>query len=284
MLIALLTDFGLQDSYVGVMKGVMLRHAPNAQLVDLSHGIEAQNVRQGALTLMGAYRYFPKGTVFLVVVDPGVGTTRRPIAVQAGDYTFVAPDNGILSYTLAQLPNVTAVEITTDEIAGVSNTFHGRDVFAPVAAKLAAGAPLSSVGEPLTKLFSLPSPQLIFDERKIIGEIVHIDRFGNLITSIGHLRWINPERLMLHPAFGDHNENAIPIEAERATITLHDHTVIGIRQTYGEAERGGLLALVGSNAYLEIGVNQGNAAVRLDAAIGDRVELTLGGYDATVRD
>src|SRR5664279_4495717 len=155
-LIVLLTDFGTTDSYVGVMKGVMLGIAPDAQFVDLTHAIEPQNIRQAAFTLLNSYRFFPAGTIFLVVVDPGVGSERKPIAVCAGGsfaegYTFVAPDNGVLSYVLHELGDAQAVELDNPayHLAGISYTFHGRDIFAPAVAHLAAGIALDQLGSPL---------------------------------------------------------------------------------------------------------------------------------------
>lgn len=281
--IALLTDFGLSDTYVGVMKAVM--HTINAEtrFIDLTHGIDPQNVRQAAFALLNSYRYFPAGTVFLVVVDPGVGSTRRPIIVKAGDYTFVAPDNGVLSYMLAELGEYEAVEInvTADTRAEISNTFHGRDVFAPAAAKISTGAALGDLGSPLDRVVMMPLPQLVVSGPQVTGEIVHIDRFGNLITSIGHLRWATPERLTLTPAFGGDKSNVL-VSAENATLTIADQKIVGVKHSYSEAERGGLLMLVGSSAYIEISVNQGSAARRLDAHVGDRVEMKIGDINAAV--
>jgi S-adenosylmethionine hydrolase len=270
--IALLTDFGLTDAYVGVMKGVMLGLHPRAALVDLTHGVQPQNVRQAALTLMTAYRYFPAGTVFLVVVDPGVGSTRRPVAVQAGDYGFVAPDNGVLSYTLAQLEAVRAVELETP--AGVSSTFHGRDIFAPAAARLARGDALGALGSPVGDLVQLPAPRLSVAPGTIRGEVVHIDHFGNVVTSIGRLERSTPQTLTLRPAFGG-DVTPLTVDAVSAQISAGGVQVRGIHATYSEVEPGTLLALVGSSALLELGVNQGNAAARLGVRIGDTVEVTV---------
>jgi S-adenosylmethionine hydrolase len=270
--IALLTDFGLTDAYVGVMKGVMLGLHPRAALVDITHGVQPQNVRQAALTLMTAYRYFPAGTVFLVVVDPGVGSTRRPVAVQAGDYGFVAPDNGVLSYTLAQLEAVRAVELETP--AGVSSTFHGRDIFAPAAARLARGDALGALGSPVGDLVQLPAPRLSVAPGTIRGEVVHIDHFGNVVTSIGRLERSTPQTLTLRPAFGG-DVTPLTVDAVSAQISAGGVQVRGIHATYSEVEPGTLLALVGSSALLELGVNQGNAAARLGVRIGDTVEVTV---------
>jgi S-adenosylmethionine hydrolase len=270
--IALLTDFGLTDAYVGVMKGVMLGLHPRAALVDITHGIQPQNVRQAALTLLTAYRYFPKGTVFLVVVDPGVGSTRRPIAVNAGDYGFVAPDNGVLSYTLAQLGAARAVELAIP--AGVSNTFHGRDIFAPAAARLARGDALESLGAPVGGLVQLPAPRLSAEPGTIRGEVVHIDHFGNVVTSIGRLERTAPQTLALQPAFGA-DIAPLTLDAGGAQVSMGGVQVRGIHATYSQVEPGTLLALVGSSGLLELGVNQGSAAARLGVRIGDPVEVTV---------
>lgn len=281
--IALLTDFGLSDTYVGVMKAVMHSVNPDARFIDLTHGIDPQNVRQAAFALLNSYRYLPPGTVVLVVVDPGVGSTRRPIIVKAGDYTFVAPDNGVLSYALTELGDYEAVEIGVSEYARaeISNTFHGRDVFAPAAAKISTGATLSDLGTPLDRVMMMPLPQLAVSAPQVTGEVVHIDRFGNLVTSIGHLRWATPERLTLTPAFGGDKSNVL-VSAENASLTVADQKIVGVKHTYSEAERGSLLMLVGSSAYIEISVNQGSAAKRLDAHVGDRVEMKIGDINAAV--
>ncbi len=166
--IALLTDFGLQDTYVGVMKGVMLDICPEARLIDLTHAIRPQDVRQAALALLDSYRYLPRRTVFLVVVDPGVGSTRRAIAVDAGPYWFVGPDNGVLSYALREIGEWEAFELTNDRywLPDSSNTFHGRDIFAPVAAHIAYGSSvkpfsLGELGTPIDDPVLLPPPLLV---------------------------------------------------------------------------------------------------------------------------
>ncbi|PJF22456.1 MAG: hypothetical protein CUN56_05875 [Phototrophicales bacterium] len=282
--IALLTDFGNEDIYVGVMKGVMREICPNADFIDITHSISPQHVREAAFGLMNAYRFFPIGTIFLVVVDPGVGSMRRPIAVQTDDYLFVAPDNGVLSYALKDMQQINIVELSNSDyhLPQISYTFHGRDIFSPAAAYLAAGIPIESLGNTLSTMIQLPLPELNIDQRVITGEVVHIDRFGNIITSIGHLHWIAPDRLSLTPSFGS-NTATVPIDAEHTRIQIGDEQIISVRVSYSEAMRGDLLAVVGSNNYLEISVNQGNAAKRLDVAVGDRVEMSLGDIDAAIR-
>ncbi|MCB9451879.1 MAG: SAM-dependent chlorinase/fluorinase [Anaerolineaceae bacterium] len=275
--IALLTDFGLEDVYVGVMKGVMQGICPEAHFIDLTHSINPQNVRQAAFTLLNNYRYFQPGTVFLVVVDPGVGSTRKPIAVQTEDYCFIAPDNGVLTYLLAEYDAYTVVELSNPayQRSGISNTFHGRDIFAPVAAHIAAGVPLSELGSAVDYVFKQPMPHLNIEGSKITGEIAHIDRFGNIITSIGNLDWIDSETLLLSPRFGKLRD-PMRLHTPQISTTIHKHTVSQIRPAYSEVGRGDLLMLIGSSGYLEIAINQGNAAARLGVAIGDRIEIQTG--------
>lgn len=283
--IALLTDFGTDDIYVGVMKGVMRQIAPNITFLDITHAIEPQHVRRAAFALLNAYRYFPPDTVFLVVVDPGVGSTRQPIACQVGDYLFVAPDNGVLSYVLAEYEDYHAVELTSPDYRSsvVSNTFHGRDIFAPAAAHLAKGVHLDEFGTRLDRLTLLPPPELTVEGRRVMGEVLSIDRFGNIVTSIGIMRWVASNRLTLEPVFGS-NASVVPVSAEDAVVTLNEQRILSISTSYSEVPRGELLALLGSTGYLEISVNQGNAAARLDVAVGDRVEIMIGDIHAAIRD
>jgi hypothetical protein len=274
MTIALLTDFGLQDSYVGVMKAVMRGICPTADFIDITHAIQPQNVREAALTLMGAYSYFPRGTIFLVVVDPGVGSARRPIAVKAGDYDFVAPDNGVLSYALAGIEITRIVELSNPiyRLSSVSRTFHGRDIFAPAAAHLAAGVGTEQLGPTLDKVNMLPAPGLSVEGERIVGEVIHIDHFGNVITSLGTWIWLDEQTLRLEPRFGD-IKTMLEISARSAEIEINHQRVRGITQSYSSAGRGDLLALIGSSGFLELAVNQGSGAAALRAEIGDRVEL-----------
>lgn len=274
--IALLTDFGNDDIYVGVMKGVMRGICEDAEFIDITHAIAPQHVREAAFGLMNAYAYFPAGTIFLVIVDPGVGSTRRPIAVKAGEYVFVAPDNGVLSYTLAQMGDYHAVELTNAAYHrdDVSQTFHGRDVFSPVAAHLAAGVMLDEIGTALDDIIHLPRPLLDVTPQAIKGEVLHIDRFGNVISSIGKLAWVDGKRMTLTPAFTP-EAAGVQIQAADAEVWVNEQSVSTIQRAYSDVRRGELLALLGSSGHLEISVNQGNAAERLDLAVGDRIELKL---------
>ena len=277
-LIAILTDFGQDDIYVGVMKAVMLKCCPQAQIVDITHAIQPQNVREAAFALLNSYRFFPYGTVFCVVVDPGVGSARLPIAVTTEDYQFIAPDNGVLSYALAHQ----GTEFMTVQLADpsyregrVSHTFHGRDIFAPAAAHLACGpAVFSKLGVALERIVTFPMPQLSYARQRLIGEVMHIDHFGNIITSIGAFSWTSDEALQLTAVW---NRGIAPLDlsAGDAQITIHSHTVHGISHAYHEVAPGTILAQIDSNGFLEIGANHDSAAARLDVQLGDKVMLRL---------
>jgi S-adenosylmethionine hydrolase len=276
-IIALLTDFGLSDAYVGTMKGVLLSICPAARLIDLSHDIEPQNVRQAAYVLLTAVRYFPANTVFLIVIDPGVGTAREPIAVQANHGTYVAPNNGVLSFALrqAQVKHKVILENPDYRLSRPSMTFHGRDVFSPAAAHLANGVPITALGPALGEWQSLPDPRLEIALPRIGGEVLHIDHFGNIITSIGELNWTGAMALELVAQFGPSRlPLAIPA-AQTCDIKVGSQSIRGITPTYGSVPHGTLTALVGSSGQLEIGINQGHAARSLGVSVGDPVTLLL---------
>src|SRR6266542_85258 len=184
--IALLTDFGTRDHYAGTMKGVALAICPNATLVDITHDLPPHDVLTGALELAACYRYFPAGSIFLVVVDPGVGSTRRGIAAEAGEYRFVAPDNGVLTLVFDEVAPKRIVELTERRYArpSVSRTFEGRDRFAPAAAWLAKGIELSALGRPAGAVTRLDVPKPSVGADRIDGQVLRVDRFGNLITNI----------------------------------------------------------------------------------------------------
>ncbi len=275
--IALLTDFGDSDIYVGVMKGVMKTIHPRAEFVDITHNIQPQNVREAAFALLNAYRYFPAGTIFLVVVDPGVGSTRKPIGAQAGGHTFIAPDNGVLSYTLAEFSEGRVVELTNAvyQLFPPSNTFHGRDIFAPAAAHMAAGVPLERLGPLTDRIFKLPIPHMNIEANRISGQVVHIDHFGNVMTNIGRLEWVTTTQLKLEPRSAAPTA-PILLNTDQITITIGGQPIRDIHPSYGVARRGSAFALVDSNDNLEIAVNQGSAAEQLQIAIDDRVEVQIG--------
>lgn len=277
--IALLTDFGTSDIYVGVMKGVIQKIYEAARFIDMTHDIQPQDVRQAAFALMNAYRYFVPGTIFLVVVDPGVGSSRRAVAVQAGEYFFVAPDNGVLAYVLSEQKSERIVSLTnaTYQLPVMSQTFHGRDIFAPAAAYIARGIPLHELGEMVEDLTDFTLPNLEITAEGILGEVVHIDHFGNVITSIGVVRRLNQEMVELHPRFG--KSSAVQtFRAKDVQISVAADSLNGLKRTYSEAQIGEPLLIVGSSGYVEIAVRQGNCASLLGVAIGDRIKMTIGGY------
>jgi S-adenosylmethionine hydrolase len=275
--IALLTDFGDSDIYVGVMKGVMKTIHPRAEFVDISHNIQPQNVRQAAYALLSAYRFFPAGTIFLVVVDPGVGSTRKPIAAQAGGHTFIAPDNGVLSYTLSEFNEGRVVELSNAvyQLFPPSHTFHGRDIFAPAAAHMAAGVPLERLGPLVDRIFKLPMPQMKIEGNRISGQVIHIDHFGNAISNIGRLEWVTSTQLKLEPPMST-SATSVLLNTKQMMVRVKGHPIKDILPAYGLAPRGSAIALVDSNGNLEVAVNQGSAAVQLQIRIDDRVEIQTG--------
>lgn len=274
--IALLTDFGIQDVYVGVMKGVMCRIVPSATMIDITHHISPQNVHEAGLALLNSVQYFPNGTVFLIVVDPGVGTQRRPIAICAGEYIFVAPDNGVLTAILTRFESYQAYELTEARywLDATSQTFHGRDIFAPVAAHLASGVPCEQIGRPLESIVLLPPPRLEISPTRVIGEVTHIDHFGNIITSIGAFEWHTSDRLTLKSVFDD-DQMSREIPSEQVRITIGATTIQRIHRAYGDAEHGQLIVLIGSNGYLEVAINQGHAGRHLGVGLGEQVVIDI---------
>lgn len=273
MLVSLTTDFGLADGYVAAVKGAMLRVAPSVRLIDVSHAVEPQDVMGAAFVLAQALPHFPDRTVHLVVVDPGVGTDRRAVAVEveyAGlrgpeTYTFVGPDNGILSLLLAD-PHAGgsvrgAVVLDRPEAWGRPSptaTFHGRDVFGPVAARLAAGAALSEVGSAIGALAPLHWPLPIVDAQGIDGMVLHVDRFGNGLTNISA-------------------EAVEHLGAGRSVTCYAGSAVVrGLARTYGQVAHGEPVALFGSGGHLEIAVNGGSAAELLGIRRGATVTLLVG--------
>ncbi len=273
-LITLTTDFGVRDAYVGAMKGVMVDIEPDIQFVDITHGIPPQEVRHAAYVLWSALPYFPKSGVHLVVVDPGVGTTRRAIASQTPWGLMVGPDNGVFSYVWASVGADAIVSLTNPRYHRhpVSQTFHGRDIFAPAAAHLAAAVPILKLGPAIDNPVGLPIPRLVFESNRIEGEVIAVDHFGNVVTSIGRLHG-SGEALTLDPAFVD----VEPFVFSAAqSLVIADRKVVGpIRSTYSGVASGNALALVGSTGMLEISVNQGHAASDLGLTVGDSIEIQL---------
>ena len=272
MLMSLTTDFGLDDGYVGTMKAVMAGIAPGVPTVDITHTIAPQNVAAAAYVLWTSLPYFPPESVHLVVVDPGVGTSRRAIASRTAWGVLVGPDNGVFSYVWATTPPelTVALEAGAYQRAAVSRTFHGRDVFAPAAAHIATGVPLTAFGPVVEEPVRLPTPAMAVDAGSIRGEVIYIDRFGNAITSIGRMVW-DGALVHLDPVFVEAEPRAL--QAERVVVRVGGRRIGSIRQTYGEVAPGEALALIGSEGLLEIATNGGHGARILGLRVGDPVEI-----------
>lgn len=257
--ITLLTDFGIQDEYVGVIKGVISGLNPTVTIIDVTHDIAPQDVVAAAYTLKAAFAFFPQGTIHVAVVDPGVGTRRDILAVRCAGHLFMAPDNGLLGPTLAAHWPESGYRVENEKLfrQPVSRTFHGRDVFAPVAAHLSRGMPLEALGPPLD--FKRLQPLSVKEPRlnasgTIEGEIVGVDRFGNLITNISskHLSMLGIGEI---------------------EVSLSGHTVVGVSDTYAQGASGDILALIGSRDCLEIAVNSASAFNILNLGQGEIVRV-----------
>ena len=253
-IITLTTDFGLTDGYVAAMKGVILRIAPHATVIDITHHIAPQNVAEAAYVLSTVLPYFASDTVHVVVVDPGVGSARRPLAVRTAQATLVGPDNGVFTGVLQATPAAVCVHLNQPDrwLAQVSPTFHGRDIFSPVAAHLANGVALEQLGaridDPVLLLRRAPQRG---EDGSLRGEIIHVDHFGNLISNIPGA-WLAGGQWTVHVA---------------------GHTLPGLKATYSDASPGELMALVSSAGAVEIAVREGRAAQRLAAGLATPVEL-----------
>jgi len=254
--ITLTTDFGATDWFVGTMKGVILDINTQVQIVDVTHEISPGDTRGGAFALAASYNFFPRRTIHVVVVDPGVGSQRGAIAVQTANYFFVGPDNGVLSFALSR-EKIKAVRQITNEhliLQPVSNTFHGRDLFAPVAAHLSKGWPIQKAGPETKGYMKIDWPKPRRRWRSIVGEIVYIDRFGNAITNI------------------DREALFAPTESPCEVLVKHNR-LCQLGSFYQAVPARKPIAVLGSTGFLEIAVNGGSAAKKLDLKIGDTVTL-----------
>ena len=256
--VALLSDFGNRDHYAGTMRGVILGVCPDAALVDVTHDIPPHDIRAASLELAAAHRYFPAGSIFLVVVDPGVGSARRGLAAEVGGRRFVAPDNGVLTHVFAQSPPEQVVELTERRYARptISRTFEGRDRFAPAAAWLARGVRLSALGRPLRSCVTLDLPPVETRGGALTGSVVHIDRFGNLVTNVDRRSF---ERL----TGGGNLDVAVGGRAVRRLV-----------ETYADVRLGEVCALFGGTDHLEFAANAASAAESLDLQVGAAVRIS----------
>ncbi len=262
MLITLLTDFGLSGPYVASMKGVILSICPDARIVDISHTIAPQNVEEAAFVLHRIWRDFPEGTIHTAVVDPGVGSARAALGVHACGHIFLAPDNGILKHVFDACPERQIFHLTNETCfrTPVSATFHGRDIFASVAAHLARGVPLESMGDPFDGYMTGDVKKPVRQSDRIDGEILYVDGFGNGVTNI-------PEEM-------------IP-DMSNVTIQIHKIQIKGLVRTYADVPSGNMLALTGSGGTLEISMRNGCASGKVPFVAGDSVTVLMHPNSAT---
>ena len=256
MLITLTTDFGHRDPFVGIMKGVIAAINPEAQVIDLTHGILPQDVMAAALALRHSVAYFPRGTIHVVVVDPGVGGARRPLLiVSAGNY-FIGPDNGVLSLALNRAEPEQIIQLTNANyhLKASSATFHGRDIFAPVAAHLSLGVPPANFGEPLSSFVTLRVPQVVREKNQLVGEIIYIDGYGNLFTNISE-------------------RDLTGLSGNRIKVAVGSVIIRGLASSYDSVEANDLAALINSWGVLEIAANKGNAREKCGAKVGDKITV-----------
>jgi S-adenosyl-L-methionine hydrolase (adenosine-forming) len=261
-IITLTTDFGLSDHFVGTVKGVILSILPDAELVDISHSVEAFDVLDGALTIASSYSYFPAGTVHLVVVDPGVGTVRRPIVSTTEQHHFVAPDNGVLSYIYNREERIRVHHVTAEHyfLQPISQTFHARDIFARIAAYLAKGVAPATFGEEVKDFVRLDVPRpTVVNENTWRGAIIKVDRFGNLIANF------TPDIV----------PSLFQSEPPPFKIRVGGREITALQNAYGNTPPGTLFGILGSMGYLEIAANQASASKILDVGKGARVEVVL---------
>ncbi len=258
-IITLTTDFDLCDGYVGVMKGVIAGINPSARVIDISHKIEAHDAFQAACVINSSYAYFPSGTIHVVVVDPGVGSGRKIICLKTKDYLFLAPDNGVLSFIIEKEETASVREVTNRELflKEISNTFHGRDIFAPVAAHLSKGHEFKGLGGRIVKTNKIDLPKPIRSpDGELTAEIIYVDSFGNLVTNI------NREVV-----------DSMNVGADRLSITMGRRRINGICNSYTDVGDNEALAIFGSSGYLELSINRGRAGDVLKLKKGDKLVL-----------
>ena len=263
-IITLLTDFGMGDEYAGLMKGVILSINPSATIVDITHQIDSQDIVQAAFTIRSSYKYFPDGTVHLIVVDPGVGSERSLLAFEMKKQYFIAPDNGVLTLLFNERKPAVLVRITNTKyfLASVSQTFHGRDIIAPVGAQLSVGLDVRKLGDEICLQDAVHLDNLCahFSEKgELVGKIVTVDNFGNLITNIDFSKI----------------EKMRQTGQELIQVKIGSHIISGLSETYNRVQPKTSLALIGSRGYLEIAVNMGNAAQVLNVEKGAEVRVMV---------
>lgn len=257
MLITLTTDFGLDDAFVGVMKGVIAGIDPQARVIDLTHGIPSQDIMAGALSLRHSVTYFPRGTIHVAVIDPGVGSARRPLLIEFSGNYFIGPDNGVLSLAVGDSPD-SVIELANPayRLQPTSGTFHGRDIFAPAAGHLSRGISPDQFGEKLLSYRKLALPRIVRAKGVLAGEVIYIDKFGNLFTNLEQ-----------HDLTG--------LTSDALDIALGDLHIGGIAPNYAGAKTGELIAVFNSWGLLEIAANKNSAANKTGARVGDAIKITF---------
>ncbi len=264
-IITLLTDFGIDDAYVGIIKGVILSVNPSAMIIDITHQIDPQDLIEAAYVIKSSYRYFPEGTVHVIVVDPGVGSDRAIVALEMMGHIFLAPDNGVLTLIMdeGRIDSIARVENSRYFLEPVSQTFHGRDIFAPVGAHISKGVDLKKLGSTLDRHdlvhLSIRKPS-ISDKGELVGTIVSVDRFGNCITNID----VNYLEKFYKPG-----------SEKRLEIMIGEHEIKGLSQSYDSVGLQHPLAIIGSLGYLEIALNYGSASRHFRAEKGDTIRVIL---------
>ena len=257
-IITLLTDFGLKDPYVASMRGVILSINPKSVLVDITHQVNSHDIKEGAFILGQAYSHFPKGTIHLSVVDPGVGSARKPILIVTKNYSFVGPDNGLFTIALRRERVKQAVVLTNQKFfrSEISATFHGRDIFAPVAAYVSLGVKPESLGPSIKSWQEISFPDPAMKQRKLVGEIVHVDAFGNLVSNIDR-------------------KSLLQFSKGRPLVTkIGKRTMRGLKKAYWEGKKDAPMALIGSGGFLEISLREGSAKKLLKARRGDPIQIS----------
>jgi S-adenosylmethionine hydrolase len=258
-IITLTTDFGTADTYVAAMKGAILSINPQANIVDITHSISPQNIREAAFVFSTAFRYFPRETIHVLIVDPGVGSERKALLVQTESYYFLAPDNGVLSYVFQNERTKHVIQLENQKyfLQSISTTFHGRDIFAPAAANLSLGIPITKFGPAAEKLVKFPIPEPGISDNQIYAHILHIDHFGNIITDISKEFW--------NKTMGK----------KKFSITCGKKKITRLSQTYSEGKSGELIAYFGSSGFLEIAIVNGNAKKYLSISIEQPIIINL---------
>jgi S-adenosylmethionine hydrolase len=276
-LIALISDFGLDDPFVGIMKGVISRISPHAHVIDINHSIPQGDIQRAAIQLWMAKPYFPAGTNFLVVVDPGVGTDRKAILIEDSKYRYIGPDNGLFTFAVADKFSAWELSNPAYRLESGSATFHGRDIFAPAAAHSANGVPGNQFGEGVQDFIHLPNPELQVELDRIRGEIIYCDQFGNLLTSIGKFTKSGEQRYQFDPwlPLGDKTIQELELQSERVNLLLPSSHRLPWIETFADIPESECGILVGSTGLIEIAAFNHSARVYTNLTVGDPVTLVF---------